>query len=537
MHLRSIPAKRAIRSVSCSWRCPTGQRTRLVLACAGLLVVVACDPGPMKRIAAPDVPTDWRTLSASAQPVWPGDAWWKGFHSPDLDQLIAEAEANNFTIAAAVARIRQADAQLRIAGAPLLPSVGSTANGSWQQAKRTSFSFGNSTGQNIGQQTVGQQTVVQQTGGGQPYVNLHNYNVGLNASYEFDFWGKIQSQQQAAADTALFSRFDRDTVALGVVTSTANTWFTALGANDRVRVAESNLAASGKVLEAFQVRVQVGTATALDVSQQAALVAGIRASIPALRSQRDQAVNGLGILTGKAPVAVTVRPGTLDTLALPPLVPGLPMDLLARRPDVAAAEAQLAAAGANVAAARAAFFPTAQLSLSGTFQSAAIGSLFGPGAALASLAGSLAQPIFDGGTLRGQLEQTKGRQDELLAQYRSAILQAFTDVDNALTAYQYATDQENLQRQTVAIAQRSADIASAQQIAGTVDILTVLNLQTTLFNAQDNLVQARLARVQALLSLYKALGGGWAGVDTTPPVLVPGRLEGGVALPVGGNLR
>ena len=441
--------------------------------------------------------------------------------------MIAEAEANNFTIAAAVARIRQADAQLRIAGAPLLPSVGSTANGSWQQAKRTSFSFGNLTGQNISQQTVG----------GQPYVNFHNYNVGLNASYEFDFWGKIQSQQQAAADTALFSRFDRDTVALGVVTATANTWFTALGANDRVRVAESNLAASENVLEAFRVRVQVGTATALDVSQQAALVAGIRASIPALRSQRDQAVNGLGILTGKAPVAVTVRPGTLDTLALPPLVPGLPVDLLARRPDVAAAEAQLAAAGANVAAARAAFFPTAQLSLSGTFQSTAIGSLFGPGAALASLAGSLAQPIFDGGTLRGQLEQTKGRQDELLADYRTAILQAFTDVDNALTAYQYATDQESLQRQTVAIAQRSADIARAQQIAGTVDILTVLNLQTTLFNAQDNLVQARLARVQALLSLYKALGGGWAGADTTPPVLVPGRLEGGVALPIGGNLR
>ena len=217
--------------------------------------------------------------------------------------------------------------------------------------------------------------------------------------------------------------------------------------------------------------------------------------------------------------------------------PGLPVDLLARRPDVAAAEARLAAAGANVAAARAAFFPSVQLSLSGSFQSAAIGTLFGPGAALASLAGSVAQPIFDGGNLRGQLEQAKGRQDELLADYRNAILQAFTDVDNALTAYQYATEQESLQRQAVAIAQRSAAIARAQQIAGTVDILTVLNLQTTLFNAQDNLAQARLARVQALLSLYKALGGGWADADFTPPVLLPGRLEGGLVLPVDGNLR
>ncbi len=517
MTFRSVPAPHARLPQPSAWRRRAGRVAGSGLV--ALLALTACDPGPMERTPATDVPGDWRTLPAATQPVWPGDGWWRGFNSPDLDQLIAEAEASNFSIAAAVARIRQADAQLRIAGAPLLPSVGATANASWQQVKRSSFSFG---GQNTG---------------GQPYTDIRAYSVGLNASYEFDFWGKIQAQQQAAADTALFSRFDRDTVALGVVTSVANSWFTALGANDRVRTAEDNLATSGKVLAAFQARMEVGTATALDVSQQAALVAGIRSSIPALRNQRDQAVIALGILTGKPPVAVTVKPGTLDTLALPELSPGLPVDLLARRPDVAAAEAQLAAAGANVAAARAAFFPSVQMSLSGTFQSAAIGSLFGPGAALASLAGGVTQPIFDAGALRGQLEQAKGRQDELLANYRNAILQAFTDVDNALTAYQYATEQEKLQIQTVANARRSADIARAQQIAGTVDILTVLNLQTTLFNAQDNLVQARLARVQALLSVYKALGGGWSGADINPPALVPGRFEGGVALPVGDNLR
>ena len=474
----------------------------------------------MERIDPPDLPGDWRTLPASTRPVWPAEGWWHGFNSPELDQLIAEAEASNFSIVAAVARIRQADAQLRIAGAPLLPSLGATANASWQQVKRSNINFNNA--------------------GGQPYTDIRTYNAGLNAAYEVDFWGKVQSQQQAAADIALFSRFDRDTVALGVVTSVAGTWFNALGANDRVQVAEGNLATAEKVLAAVQARMAVGTATALDVSQQQALVAGIRTSIPGLRSQRDQAVIGLGILTGKPPAAVTAKPGTLDTLSLPPLTPGLPVDLLARRPDVAAAEAQLAAAGANVAAARAAFFPAVQLSLSGTFQSAAIGSLFGPGAALATLAGGLAQPIFDGGTLRGQLEQTRGRQDELLANYRTAILQAFTDVDTALAAYQYASEQESLQLQTVAIARRSADIARAQQPAGTVDSLTVLNLHTTLVNAQDNLVQVRLARIQALLSLYKAMGGGWGGsgpLNITPPALTPGRMEGGVALPVGDNVR
>ena len=472
----------------------------------------------MRRIAPPDVPTQWRSLPASTQPVWPEGAWWRGFGSPELNRLIAAAQANNFSIAAAMARIRQADAQLRIAGAALLPAIGATADASWQQARRSNFSFAPNTG-------------------GSPYTNIRIYSVGLNAAYEFDFWGRVQAQQQSAADIALFTRFDRDTIALGVVTGVANTWFAALGANDRVRVAEANLASSGQVLAAFRGRLSAGTATALDVSQQEALVAAIRAALPALRSQREQAINGLGILTGIPPVAVTQRAGTLDTLSLPPLSPGLPLDLLARRPDVAAAEALLAAAGADVAAARAAFFPAVQLSLAGSFQSAAIGTLFGPGAALASLAGGVAQPIFDGGGLRGQLELAKGRQDELLANYRAVILQAFTDVDNALTAYGYATEQEQLQQRAVAIARRSAEIGRAQQDAGTVDILTVLNLQATLFNALDNLAQIRLARVQALLSLYKALGGGWAGAETAPPVLVPGRLKGGVALPIGANLR
>ena len=199
------------------------------------------------------------------------------------------------------------------------------------------------------------------------------------------------------------------------------------------------------------------------------------------------------------------------------------------------------AANANIKAARAAFFPTIQLTGAGGFQSLALGALFGPGATLGSLAAGLTQPIFDGGTLRGQLEQNRGRYDELLANYRKAVVQAFTDVENALTAWRYTTEQQALQQQAVDTAQRAADIARAQLAAGTVDITTVLQAETTLYNDQDLLAQVRLARFQALLNLYKALGGGW----TQPggpildqfPGLSPGRLPGGVALPVGGNLR
>jgi outer membrane protein TolC len=208
---------------------------------------------------------------------------------------------------------------------------------------------------------------------------------------------------------------------------------------------------------------------------------------------------------------------------------------------VAAAEAQLIAQNFNIKVARAAFFPSIQLTGAYGFANAALNTLFGPGGTIVSLVAGLAQPLFDGGLLRGQLEQAKGRYDELLANYRKAVIQAFTDVDNALTAWRFTTEQEALQREAVASAQRAADIARAQMQAGTVDITTVLQAETTLFNAQDNLMQIRLARVQALLSLYKALGGGWVApagpIEDQFPGLQPGMVPGGVALPVGGNLR
>jgi outer membrane protein TolC len=208
---------------------------------------------------------------------------------------------------------------------------------------------------------------------------------------------------------------------------------------------------------------------------------------------------------------------------------------------VASAEAQLIAANFDVKVARAAFFPQIQLTGSAGFENTALTTLFGPGGFLTTLAAGLAQPVFDGGTLRGQLEQARGRQAELLADYRKAVVQAFTDVDTALTAWRYASDQEALQRVAVETAQRAADIARAQMQAGTADITTVLTAETTLFSDQATLVQVRLVRVQALLSLYKALGGGWnalpGSVPDQFPGLSPGMVPGGIALPIGGNLQ
>lgn len=477
---------------------------------AGLGVLLpglaGCGIGRDQVDADLDIPAAFRATPETAQAAWPREEWWKGFGSAELDALIARAREQNFDIAAAVARVRQADAQVRLAGAALLPALNGTSSADWQHLGSTGARKGG--------------------------IDTRSYGIGLSAGYQLDFWGKNRARRESAVSSAMFSRFDQRTVALTVVTTVANTWFTALALSDRLDVARRNLADDEQTLAVIRGRQGAGTASALDVARQEALVAGERAIIPNLRSQMEQALIGLGILTGQPPARITVRPGTLTALKLPPVSPGLPSELLIRRPDVAAAEAELTATGFDVKAARAAFYPSITLTGSSGFQAAALNALISPGGLIVSLAASLTAPIFDGGTLRGQLEQARGRQAEALANYRKAVVQAFTDVDNALTAWRFTSEQETLQRFAVETARRAATIAREQMRVGTADITTVLTAESTLFSAEDTLAQVRLARFQALLNTYKALGGGWirSGADTFPG-LTPGLARGGIAVP------
>jgi outer membrane protein, multidrug efflux system len=199
----------------------------------------------------------------------------------------------------------------------------------------------------------------------------------------------------------------------------------------------------------------------------------------------------------------------LDRIAIPRVTPGLPSEILTQRPDIRRQEAQLASATANVGSARAQFFPSIQLTGQGGYQSSSLTSLFQPQAAFFSMVGSLTQPIFDGGRILGNFELTKARQDELLQAYRKTVVQSFADVDTALVAIRQTTIRLRLQRDVVASSQRAFQLAEQQLRAGTADIVTVLNTQQTLFQAEDALWQAQLARLQAIISLYQALGGGW----------------------------
>jgi multidrug efflux system outer membrane protein len=433
-----------------------------------------------------DIPEGYKAARLTRADAPPTLDWWRGFRSPELTTLMQEAQTVNLDIAAATARFIQADAQARVTGAALLPSLSGTGQ---QTYARTSGSSSSGL-----------------TNGGREIVN---YQSSLSASYELDFWGKNRDAAQAAEETAIATRFDRDVVALTALVSVANAYFQVLASQDRIRTAERNIASAQRILEAIKQRLSAGTGTDLDVAQQEAVLANQRALVPPLRQALAQNVNALATLVARPPESVRVIGGTLNRIAAPRVTPGLPSELLTQRPDIRRQEAQLAAATANVGSARAQFFPSIQLTGSGGYQSSSLASLFQPQAAFFNIVGSLTQPIFDGGRILGNFEFTKARQDELLQAYRQTVIQSFADVDNALVAIRETTNRLRLQREVLAASQRAFQLSEQQLRAGTADIVTVLNTQLTLFQAEDSLSQAQLARLLAIVSLYQALGGGW----------------------------
>jgi NodT family efflux transporter outer membrane factor (OMF) lipoprotein len=433
-----------------------------------------------------DIPEGYKAARLTDADAPPTLDWWRGFRSLELTDLMEEAQTVNLDIAAATARFIQADAQARIAGAPLLPGLSGTGQ---QTYSRTSGSSSSGL-----------------TNGGREIVT---YQASLSASYELDFWGKNRDAAQAAEETAIANRFDRDVVALTTLVSVANAYFQVLAAQDRLRTAERNIASALRILDAIKQRLQAGTGTDLDVAQQESVVANQRAAVPPLRQTLAQNVNALATLVARPPESVRVTGGSLNRIAAPRVTPGLPSELLTQRPDIRRQEAQLASATANVGSARAQFFPSIQLTGSGGYQSSSLVSLFQPNAAFFNVVGGLTQPIFDGGRILGNFELTKARQDELLQTYRKTVVSAFADVDNALVAIRQSTEKLRLQREVLAASRRAFQLSEQQLRAGTADIVTVLNTQLTFFQAEDALLQAQLARLLAIVSLYQALGGGW----------------------------
>lgn len=452
-------------------------RRALAIALAG--VTAGCSLVPDYQRPSVPVPDAWTaagSATVAAAPISP--VWWQQFGSAELDSLMTEALVANQDLAAAMARIDQARGSRRIAGASMLPFVDASGSGSRQHSENDS-----------------------------DWRTTTSYDGVLTASYEIDLWGKNAAGLQSAEAALASSVFDKDALTLVLQADVASTYFLAVALKERLTIARENLDAARQILQLVDVRFQQGAASALEVAQQRAAVASFEAQVPQLAQQLAAAETSLDILLGRAAGQTDFRAESLNLLALPEIAAGQPSILLERRPDIRKSEADLLAANADIGAARAAFYPSITLSASAGLEGMATGGA----SALASVVAGLVQPIFTGGTLEGELERTKARRAELVANYRQTVLTAFKEVQDALTTVETSAARA-ASLSTAADESRNAfRLAQVAYAAGASDFLTVLDAQRTQLSNEDSLVQAELDRYTTAAGLFKALGGGWQG--------------------------
>ncbi|KPY36123.1 efflux transporter outer membrane subunit [Pseudomonas syringae] len=448
------------------------------------LLLSACQTPAPPPDSGIQPPASW-AFAANAAAQRSDIRWWQQFGSPQLNRLIEQASLDSHEVAAAMARVRQAQASAIIGGAPLLPELAFDLRGERNRFLRNSDRKANPSDDN----------------------NTNNFTSDLTASYEVDFWGGIAAGRDSALQGLRASQFDQATVELTLLANVADRYAQTLAAREQGRIAELNLANAQDVLRLVQTRYESGSATALELAQQKNLVAAQQRELPRVQQLANEQLITLAALLGQPVQNLHLADQPFDTLNWPDIGPGLPSELLTRRPDLAKAEADLAAAQANVTVARAAMLPKLTLSARlGTENTRAEDWLRAP---FSSLAAGLIGPIFNNGRLAAERDKATARQEELLETYRGAIINSFADVEKALNSMRGQDQQRYWHEEELKQAQTAFRIAQSRYQEGAEVLLTVLETQRTLYQAQDVSVQLRLARVQASIALYKALGGGW----------------------------
>jgi NodT family efflux transporter outer membrane factor (OMF) lipoprotein len=453
------------------------------------LALAACSTEPPVALNPSEMPQAFSSPLPQGGTVWPVTDWWAGFSSDELATFETTAQQSNLDLAAAAARVVQARGNTGIEASALFPAVDFQSS-----AQRGESSVPIANGRHV--TTTG-----------------NTFGLSLNASYELDFWGLAQDNLRSAQNSARAALYAQRVVALTVTADVANTYFDVLALRERITIAKNNLEAAKRVLAIIEAKVANGVSSNLDLAQQRAVVAAVEAAIPNLEEQEREARYALAVLQGRIPEGFDVKGQTLEGLVPPAVVPGIPAALLARRPDIAEAEASLIAAHANVDAARAAFLPALGLTGSGGYASTAISSLINPSSLAWTIGASLLQTVFDGGLKTSESDVARGRETELVATYRSTVFNALSDVESSLGQVSSLAKQEAFTTEQVKNAAEAFRISELQYREGVTDLLAVLQSQQSLFTGQDTLVQIKLARLQSNISLYRALGGGWT-VDT-----------------------
>ena len=471
------------------------------LAWCAVAALAACatgEPPPRPERATPagyrNVAAPAGSAAATADLPRPSSAWWREFGSADLDRLEEAALANNRDYRIAIARMAQAQAQARLAETGLFPTLDVSARPEANRPER-----GRS--------------------GTEDPVDRRPANwarVGVRAAYEADVWGRLGYAADSALALAAASEHHREAVALTLTSDIASAYFEYLSYATRATAGERGVESRRRSLAAIDKRVAGGDATAAESAQQRTALATAEFAQAAHAQRRERAFNRLALLAGMAPSDLKLAPQPLAAIAPPPVNPGLPSELLCRRPDVRRSEAQLLGADFDVRSLRANLLPSFSMTGETGLGALHLSKLSGPGTLFYLLTATLSQTVFDGGRKAAQLEAARARHLEMLEQYAGTLLGALREVEDALAARRLTGEQHDARVKAYAVASGVYKMNERVFRAGGSDVFALYDAEQRMVTAEDAAEESLHDRMRAAIDLYKALGGGSRGEDGDP---------------------
>jgi outer membrane protein, multidrug efflux system len=467
-------------------------RTRIIavaLPClaAVCLALTGCTVGPHYKRPAIDVPTAYRGAGDTADTTQAASLadqkWWDLFQDQQLQQLIHTAIAQNYDVRIAAARILEAQAQLGITRSNQFPTVNAGAEANTQRnAASPLFPVA---------------------------TNGSAEGMSLSAAWELDFWGKFRRATEASRANLLASEWARQQVISTLVSNVASSYFQLRELDLELEISQQTLASRRDSLKLTQMLADHGATSMLDVRQAEQLVYTAAEQVPDLQRRIAQQENLLSTLLAQNPGAIARGMKLTEQPHAPQVPAGLPSSLVDRRPDIRQAEQQLMALNAQIGVAKSAYFPQITLTADGGYSSAALSSLFSGPAGFFSFGGALTQPLFAGGRIRNGVRLAEAQEEEAVLVYKQTIQRAFQDVSDSLVGYTKDQEFRKQQELLTAAAQDAAHLSDIRYKGGAASYLEVLTNQTNYFTAQLNLAQAQVNELNALVQLYRALGGGW----------------------------
>lgn len=458
-------------------------RALLALACASALLGACSSAGPDYVRPSASAPAQFRHAGLLWKAARPGDvvrrgSWWALYQDPQLNALAERVEQANQNLRAAEARVRAAQAIVRRTQAQAYPLAGGSATA--DRSRSRSGGSGTSS----------------------------NFDLALDASWEPDLWGRVRRSVEASRADSQAAAADAESVRLAAIAALVQNYLALRVIDVQGRLLDDTVAAYQRFVQLTRNRYNAGVVSKADVVQAQAQLLSTQAQRVDLGVQRAQLEHAIAMLAGEAPSALTIPPATMVAV-LPAIPPGIPSELLERRPDIAAAERSVAAANAGIGVAESAFYPVLNLSAAAGLRSGTLANLLGAPTFFWALGASAAQTLFDAGERRASADEARATYDAQVAAYRQTVLTAFQEVEDQLAALAILEQEAKIQQGAVAAARESVELAHNRYKAGTANFLEVITLQAIALNNERNAVGILGRRLAASVQLVRALGGGW----------------------------